>query len=92
MDDLSELIKRIYEYGEAYNYIGFKKPLFRLTPYEHKIFTQHIINCTTFIPEYYGHLPTYMGVDFELVGKPKLFGGAHIRSDSGIELNKMVKK
>jgi len=86
MDDLTELLRRIKQYGEAYNYAGYKVPLFRLTPYEYKLLNNHIISSSMFIPEYYGHLPTYMGVNFELVGKPILFNGAHIRSDSGIDI------
>lgn len=85
MDDLQELIKRITEHTWAYRDSGYKQPLFRLTPYEHKIFLEFLMEKTLFIPDYWGHLPRYFGADFELVGKPVLFDGAHIRSDSGIE-------
>jgi len=89
MDDLTELLKRIYEYREAYKIADFKAPLFRITPHEHKLFKEHLINSMLFMPSYYGDLPTYMGVDFELVGAPQLFNGKHIRSDSGINFNKV---
>ena len=87
MDNLTELLKRIYEYGLVYQSADLKSPLFRLTPYEHSIFRQHIINSFMFIPQYFGDLPTYMGVNFELVGSPLLFNGAHIRPDSEIDLS-----
>jgi len=84
-EDTIELIRRIYEYGQAYDYIGLKKPLFRLTPYEHRIFVNYLRFCFhNFKYEVIGELPTFMGVNFELVGDPILFNGKHIRSDSGI--------
>ncbi len=86
MDDLQELLKRISEFTWAYRDSGYKAPLFRLTPYEHKLLREHLLNSVFFIPEYYGHLPHYLGADFELVGNPQLFDGKHIRSDSGIEV------
>lgn len=85
MDDLTELLKRIYEHSHVYRESNVKSPLFRLTPHEYKIFKEHILRTCNFLPEYFGHLPTYMNVNFELVGEPQLFNGAHIRSDSGIE-------
>ncbi len=87
MDDLTELLKRIYEYSEAYRRSGFKAPLFRLTPYEFKIFLDHIIvSDVNYRPQYFGDLPRYFGVAFEIVGKPVLFCGMHVRSDSATEL------
>lgn len=86
MDDLTELLKRIYNYSNAYKNIDEKPPLFRLTPYEHKIFLKHL-ESLCFIPSYHGELPIYMGINFELVGNPLLFNGSYIRSDSGIEFN-----
>ena len=88
MDDLTELLNRIYNFGRVYECYMIKAPLFRITPHEHKLFLQHLLNLSpSFIPEYYGDLPTYMGVNFQLVGSPVLFSGMHIRSDSGIDLN-----
>ncbi len=86
MNDLQELIKRITEFIWAYRDSGYKAPLFRLTPYEHKILREHLMDTISFRPEYYGHLPHYLGADYELVGDPILFNGEHIRSDSGIDL------
>lgn len=91
MDDLTELLKRIYECGEAYHVAKFKMPLFRLTPHEHKLFLNHLSASLYFTPAYWGHLPTYMGVNFELVGKPVLFNGTHIRSDSGIDIQEVTQ-
>jgi hypothetical protein len=84
--DLTELLKRIAEFAWAYRDSGYKAPLFRLTPYEHKLLRDHLINSAYFIPEYYGDLPNYLGANFELVGSPQLFAGMHVRSDTGIEI------
>lgn len=91
IDDLTELLKRIFEYDMAYKSCGIKTPLFRLTPYEHRIFVAYLRSSLNFEYEAIGLLPTFMGVDFELVGAPVLFGGKHIRSDSGIEFVRVNK-
>jgi hypothetical protein len=92
MDDLTELLKRIYEFSFVYQKARLKPPLFRLTPNEHGLFRQHIINSNIYMPQYYGDLPPYMGIDFELVGSPILFCGNHIRSDSGIKVKILKSK
>lgn len=89
MDDLTELLRRIYKYSHAFELYGEKAPLFRLTPYEHQIFKQYLTNNNIKNNEFYGDIPTFNGIDFELVGKPILFNGKHIRSDSGIEVQKI---
>ncbi len=88
INDTDELLRRIFKYASAFDCLGEKPPLFRLTPYEHTLFKTFLIN--QFIPcnSYFGDLPTFHGVNFELVGKPLLFDGEHIRSDSGIQFDK----
>ena len=88
IDDTTELLRRIFKYSEAFKLLGEKPPFFRLTPYEHRLFKEFLLK--QFIPcnKYFGHIPTFHGVDFELVGRPLLFDGEHIRSDSGIKFEK----
>ena len=87
MDDTTELLNRINGFGVAYKRTNFKQPLFRLTPYEYKLFLRYLSkNIPGFTNKTMGVLPTCFGVDFEVVRKPLLFDGKHIRGDSGIEL------
>lgn len=93
MDDITELLNRISDYGDAYKSIRIKPPLFRITPYEYTIFTKYLTkNYLNWNPQYFGDLPEFMGINFELVGKPILLCGMHIRSDSGIELQTWKNK
>ena len=86
VDDMTELLQRITLYSEVYRAARLKAPLFRLTPYEHKLFLGYLSKNMMFIPEYWGDLPKFMDVNFELVGKPVLFNGEHFRSDSGFKI------
>lgn len=81
IDDTHELLRRIYEYSDAFSYYGKKPALFRLTPYEHTLFKRFLLTQVIQNNEYFGDLPTFYGVNFELVGKPLLFSGKHIRND-----------
>lgn len=86
MSDIEELMKRISEFTFAYRDSGYKAPLFRITLYEYQLLIKHLMDTISFRPDYYGHIPHFLGADFELVGNPVLFNGMHVRSDSGIDL------
>lgn len=91
ISDIDELLLRINEYSLAFKCLSKEPPLFRLTPYEHRIFTTFLISRGIPCGNFFGDLPIFCGVSFELVGKPLLFNGEHIRSDSGIKFNEETK-
>lgn len=87
MNDTQELLKRIDDFNTSYKASGLKKPSFRITPHEQMLLTYFLSNSVlAYKPEFYGDLPKFFGCSFELVGKPVLFNGEHIRSDSGIDI------